>query len=263
MDFVAAVAESANIRGLDVLLLTAENGYAEIERVVASAMVDGLILMDVDLHDDRITLVAELDKPAVLIGMPDQPDGLTYVDLDFAAAGRLCARHLVDMGHEKIGLLGCSSTFYEHEVAFVHRSRAGVFDVLRAYGLPELFETVEPDPTGIEDALRSLFDTEPELTALVIHNDMAIAGVLDALKRSFREVPRDLSVVAICPEDLARQQLPELTFVALPAATLGTRAVELLVAQQAGADVTSELFAPELVGGGSTVPPRRYPRQQP
>lgn len=262
MDFVAAVAEAANRRHLDVLLLTAESGHAQIERVVASAMVDGLIVMDVDLHDDRIALVAELGKPAVLIGMPDQSAGLPYVDLDFVAAGRLCARHLVDLGHERIGLLGCSSTFYEREVAFVHRSRAGVFEILRSYGLPELFETVEPVPTGADDALRALFGREPELTALVVHNDMAIGTVLESLMRSFREVPRDLSVVAICPEDLASQQRPELTFVALPAAVLGARAVELLVAQDGGMPVECELFEPELHLGASTGPPRRALRRQ-
>jgi DNA-binding LacI/PurR family transcriptional regulator len=256
MDFISSIAESANRHGIDVLLLTAEHGNAQIERVIASAMVDGLILMDVDLHDDRIPLVAELGKPAVLIGMPDQPYGLPYVDLDMAAAGRLSAQYLIELGHRRIGLLGCRTSFYEHGVAFIHRSRAGFLEVLKAHNLPGAFEPIEPTPNGVEEALRNLFSRSQDLTAIVVHNDMAVSAVVDALKRSFRDIPRDLSLIALCPEDVANEQSPVLTHVALPAVELGRRAVELLVAQDNGMPVSSTLIEPRLHPRASTAPPR-------
>ncbi len=74
----------------DVLLLTADEGPAGLRRIDASALVDGLILMDVELHDDRIPLLRELERPSVLIGFPADPTGLTCVDLDFAPAGAAC-----------------------------------------------------------------------------------------------------------------------------------------------------------------------------
>lgn len=252
MDFVSAVVEAANRRHLDVLLVTAVDGEAQITRVVESAMVDGLVVMDVDLHDPRIPLLAELGKPAVLIGMPDQAAGVAYVDLDFAEAGRLCARHLLELGHERIALLGCPQSFFDHELAFVHRFRSGVREVLHAGGAPEIFEAVEPWATGLEDALFALLRREPELTGLVVHNDTVVGRVVDTLKRSFREVPRDISVVAMCPDELALQQHPQLAFVGLPAADLGARAVEMLVAQDGGTPVASELLVPELHAGTST-----------
>ena len=41
--------------------------------MVRSKMVDGLILMEVLAHDERVPFVADLDGPAVLLGVPEDP----------------------------------------------------------------------------------------------------------------------------------------------------------------------------------------------
>jgi DNA-binding LacI/PurR family transcriptional regulator len=131
-----------------------------------------------------------------------------------------------------------------------------VLEVLAAHDLPCAFQPIEPTPNGVEDALRMLFDEDPDLTALVMHNDAAVNAVVEGLKRSFRDIPRDLSLIVISPEDVADQQSPPLTHVTLPAAELSQRAVEFLVAQDNGMPVTSALIEPSIVLRASTAPPR-------
>ena len=106
MPYVYGVLEGARQHGWNVMLLTGPDGRSEIDRVVRSKMVDGLVLMEVLANDERVPFVAELGRPAVLLGVPDDPKGLPCVDFDFEAAGRLCVKHLAKLGHSAIGFLG-------------------------------------------------------------------------------------------------------------------------------------------------------------
>ena len=93
--------------------------------MVRSKMVDGLILMEVLAHDERVPFVAEMDRPAVLLGVPEDPSGLPYVDFDFEAAGHLAVTHLAELGHEVIGFLGPHPGIFEIGSGYALRALAG------------------------------------------------------------------------------------------------------------------------------------------
>ncbi len=74
-----------------------------------------------------------------------------------------------------------------------------------------------------------LLAEDPELTGLVVHNEAAVErGAGRAALRLGRRVPEDVSVVAICPDELAERP-PGLTSVLVPAEDVGTHAVTLLM----------------------------------
>src|SRR4029079_16942669 len=95
-----------------------------LRRVANSAMVDALVLMDVELRDARVPLLRDLDRPSVLIGFPAEPGGLTCVDLDFYQAGAACVDHLVRLGHGEIALLGAPPAAHELGARLGARARA-------------------------------------------------------------------------------------------------------------------------------------------
>ena len=72
----------------DVLLLT-QDDVSGAERVGSGSMVDGIVVMDVEAHDERLPSLSRLRQPAVLIGLPAEPGTLSCVDLDFESAGRI------------------------------------------------------------------------------------------------------------------------------------------------------------------------------
>src|SRR6185437_8444871 len=113
MQFATSVVTTARQFDHDVLLMTADEGPAGLRRIAASAMVDGVIVMDVEMRDTRVPLLRELDRPSVLIGFPAEPAGLTCVDLDFFRAGQSCVEHLADLGHREIALVGPPRAVYE------------------------------------------------------------------------------------------------------------------------------------------------------
>jgi DNA-binding LacI/PurR family transcriptional regulator len=68
-------------------------------------------------------------------------------------------------------------------------------------------------------------------------------------------VPEDVSVVAICPDQVAMQASVRLTSVAIPAQEMGRHAVDHLVAKLEGRESDEVvLIAPELTVRGSTGP---------
>src|ERR671923_121563 len=74
-----------------------------------------------------------------------------------------------------------------------------------------------------------LLREQPALTGVVVHNEPLLEPLIDAFEQLGLRVPGDLSITAICPDELAASARVPVTSVALPSAEVGTRAVELLM----------------------------------
>ncbi|MFB4282548.1 MULTISPECIES: LacI family DNA-binding transcriptional regulator [unclassified Nonomuraea] len=247
MRFASAVVTAARRFDHDVLLLTADEGTAGIRRVAASALVDALVLMDVELDDRRVPLLRELPEPSVLIGFPAEPAGLTCVDLDFAAAGARCVEHLAERGHEEIALLGAPSVVYDRGTGFATRTREGFVAALDDHGLKGVALPCEETFDEVYETVRDLLLDRPGLSGLVVHNEAAVSHVLAALRQLDRRVPHDVAVVAICPDDVAERASPPLTSVLIPAEEVGREAVRLVMDKLEGRTVPdSTLLTPLL-----------------
>ncbi|MEU9830293.1 LacI family DNA-binding transcriptional regulator [Streptosporangium sp. NPDC048047] len=253
MQFATSVVTAARGYDHDVLLLTADEGAEGLRRAVASALADGLVLMDVELHDSRVPLLRELAEPSVLIGFPADTAGLTCVDLDFHRAGALCVEHLAERGHREVALLGAPSVVYERGTGFARRTREGFTEAVAGRGMTGTALPCEESFEEVAETVRRLLETRPELSALVVHNEAAVGHVLGALRQYGRRIPEDVAVVAICPDDVAERAGPALTSVLVPAEDVGREAVRLLMAKLAGAAVPdATLLAPRLTVRGST-----------
>ncbi|GAA2993516.1 LacI family DNA-binding transcriptional regulator [Streptosporangium longisporum] len=253
MQFATSVVTEARRYDHDVLLLTADEGSDGLRRAAASALVDGLVLMDVELHDSRVPLLKDLAEPSVLIGFPSDSAGLTCVDLDFARAGALCVEHLAERGHREIALLGAPSVVYDRGTGFARRTREGFAVAMAETGLTGVALPCEEDFDRVCAAITGLLDSRPGLSGLVVHNEAAVNHVLGALRQSGRRVPDDIAVVAICPDDIAERSSPPLTSVLIPAEEVGRQAVRLLMEKLEGRAVPDgTLLQPRLTVRAST-----------
>ncbi len=256
MQFATSVVTAARGSDHDVLLLTNDEGPAGLRRVAASSLVDALIVMDVEWHDARIPVLRELGRPSVLIGVPADTQGLSCIDLDFAAAGAQCADHLADLGHRSVALIGQPPAVYERETGFARRMTAGFTDAVRRHRLTGSCYPCSPARDRVRETLGSLLAAQPDVTGLVVHNEPAVAPLLDILREQGRRVPEDMSVIALCPDDLAEQVSPPLTAVSIPAGELGRLAVGLVMDKLDGAEIMETvLLTPELTVRSSTAAP--------
>ncbi|HET6861378.1 MAG TPA: LacI family DNA-binding transcriptional regulator, partial [Streptomyces sp.] len=217
MEIAIAVATTARAHGYDVLLLTGEEGPEAIRRIEGSALADAIILMDVELHDNRLPLLRETGRPAVLIGLPADTTGLSCVDLDFTAAGALCVEHLAALGHREIAVIGEAPAVYERHTGFAERTLAGLRDRSRQLGVSLLHRPCEGSYAGVSATLARIREERPGTTAFIVQNEAATAPLLALLRQQGLAVPEDVSVVAICPDQVAANASVPLTSVAVPA----------------------------------------------
>ncbi|MGW2473108.1 LacI family DNA-binding transcriptional regulator [Streptomyces sp. NPDC001665] len=258
MEIAIAVATTARTHGYDVLLLTGEEGPAAVRRIAGSSLADAMILMDVELRDERLPLLRETDRAAVLIGLPADTAGLTCVDLDFEATGALCVEHLAGLGHREIAVIGEAAAVYERHTGFAERTVDGVRAKARDTGVRVLHRPCEGGYAAMAQTLSRIFDERPGTTGFIVQNEAAVEPLLNLLRQQGRAVPEDVSVVAICPEQVATQASVRLTSVAIPAQEMGRRSVEHVVAKLAGRGTDEvELLAPELTVRESTGPAPR------
>jgi DNA-binding LacI/PurR family transcriptional regulator len=244
MQFVTAVVTAARSYDHDVLLLTNDEGTAGLERVAGAAMVDALIVMDVERDDVRLPALRRLHRPSVLIGLPDRPGDISCVDLDFAAAGYACVRHLAQHGHRRVALLGPAPGVYQRGTSYATRFLTGFTDAGRDLGIDAVAHPCEPTFEGVAQWLAEV----PGVAALVVHNEAALRPLIDQLRAEGRAVPRDVSVVAVCPRDVALAQPVPLTSVDIPAHDVGTLAVEMAMGLlRGGRHAETRLLAPTVV----------------
>jgi DNA-binding LacI/PurR family transcriptional regulator len=253
MQFATSVVTAAREHDHDVLLLTQNEGVAGLKRVAGTSLVDAIIVMDVELRDERLPVLRELRLPTVLIGFPAEADGLTCIDLDFTAAAVACVDHLADLGHRRVALIGSPPEVYARGTGFATRTTAGFTEAAARHGIAASVHPCEANPAGARQVVAELLRQSPDLTAVVVHNEPIIAPLLAAFREAGRTVPDDLSVVAICPDDIAEHAMPALTSVAIPAEEVGCQAIALLMAKLGGHPVPdATLVAARLTRRDST-----------
>jgi DNA-binding LacI/PurR family transcriptional regulator len=213
--------------------------------------VDGYLLFEVMPPDGL-----ERDEHVVL--MESKAPKRSSVRFDSSAGAADAFRHLVELGHRRIGHLASAfeaPTFDEREEA--RRS------VLSDAGLdPDAQPRAITDIT-IEAAKASagpLLDERP--TAVFCDDDVIAAGLYLAARERGLELPRELSVIGFDDMDFARVLTPALTTVALDAELLGSTAFQLLEDRFAGRRTNRTVVLPaELTLRDSTAPPPERGRQ--
>lgn len=251
MGFAVSVVTAARRHDHDVLLLTQEEGEEGLHRVADTALVDGLVMMDVQLDDPRLPLLRSLELPTVLIGFPAVADGLTCVDLDFRAAGEVCVEHLARLGHRSVALVGSPPEVYVRGTAYAGRVVQGFTAAADRAGMSSTILPCEPD--AAREAAEQLLREQPALTGVVVHNEPLLEPLVEAFADLGLRVPSDLSLTAICPDEVAKSPRVPITSVTVPTEEVGTRAVDLLMKHLDGTPVPeTTLLAPRMTERGST-----------
>jgi DNA-binding LacI/PurR family transcriptional regulator len=210
--------------------------------------------MDVQAADSRIAALRRLGMPVVLIGVPDRPTGLSAVDLDFAAAGTLAIDHLAELGHRAVGFVGQPPVVYERGTSYAPRLLAGLRAAAERHGIKLASAPCEASYDGLQSCASRLLAEQPETTGLLVHNEAVLPSVVNIFRQHRKHVPKDLSVVAICPDDMASTHAVAFTNIEVPANDLGTIAVDMVMRQLEGQALTeTRLLSPVLRVRSSTT----------
>lgn len=243
MRFTAAATVAARSHGLDLLLLTKDGDPGELRDAVIGSLADGVIALDVTVADDRVPMLTAVDRPTVLLGVPDHPNAITCLDLDFTAAAGLCVDHLADLGHRRIGLIGPPAIVHARGASHATRFRQGFLDSAERRGVRAFVRAYD-----VSTCLNEL--VADGVTAVVIQYEAAVTPIMQDLGRRGLVVPQDMSVIAVGPHG---GDPCTLTTVEVPAALLGELAVEMVVDRMQGSAAPEiRLLPPRLAVRAST-----------
>ncbi|MCV2393243.1 LacI family DNA-binding transcriptional regulator [Actinotalea sp. M2MS4P-6] len=215
--------------------------------------VDGVVV--IAAGDDAIEAARTFDAPVpvVAVGPSDLPAGTVHtVAVDHYTGARLATRHLLDLGHTRIGHLAGPQDWVDGR----ERLR-GWRDEMADAGLSPA-EPMMCDwsaDCGYRVGRELVADPERP-TALFTGNDQLALGVVHACTEAGVRVPEDLSVVGFDDIAGAAHFSPPLTTVRQEFDTLGRACLRQLRALLAGEQVDPQSIGPSLVVRRSTAPPR-------
>ena len=256
LGFVASVVEAAARVDLDVLLSPSGGDHdRSFERLVSGRRVDGVILMEIRLQDERVTRMRQTGLPFVTIGHTANPHGMCWVDVDYTTLIARCVHHLADLGHRHIALLNRSAELVASGYGPAQRALSGFTEAVSQRGLSGLDVCCADDAAAGEACLEQLRDRHPDVTAIVTINEAALPGIQRALDRADVAVPRDLSIAGVVARHRAEDFRPPLTAADVPT-EMGTHAVELLLERIAAPEAPPRhlLLTPPISLRASTGP---------
>lgn len=176
------------------------------------------------------------------------------VHIDNVAAADEMTRHLLDLGHRRIGFV------VGHPAYITSNQRLlGYRDALRRAGVAYDPELVRPGQFNVQSgvgAAEALFALANAPTAIFASNDDMAAGVLATALRRGMTVPDDLSIAGFDDTELAQSVWPPLTTIHQPFRDIGYAAADVLLSEDGNDGPERRRLEYRLVVRESTAAPR-------
>lgn len=251
-----AISNNAASTGYQLVLydvFTATNWEdALYHRISSEGRVDGIIHKALEMAESDIKRLESLRLPMVVF-----ENELSWVDcvaVDNQEGAYSATQHLINLGHKKIGLVGC-----EMAATVITPRLVGVQNALRDAGLvfnPKYYYKTKTfcAQAGMQ-AMDYFHALENKPTAIfVIAGDYVACGLLSRLRKLAYEVPRDFALIGFDGLELSSFLYPQLTTVRQPLDKMAEAALELLLLRLEKGDRPCELrkFKTELIVREST-----------
>jgi DNA-binding LacI/PurR family transcriptional regulator len=258
LEFVTAAAEAAQGRGYHLVLWPTEiHAVSELQQMVRQSLVDGVLVMEVRLGDERIELLQQIGIPFSMIGRPATASNISFADIDFEQTTRDAVTYLVQLGHRQIAFLNHAEEAFNAGYGPSVRAAAGFDQAVRSAGLTPISRFCGETALAGQEVFEELIRAHPGVTALATMNERATVGVMQAAGARGWRIPDDLSLVSlISSARVAEMTLPPLTALTPQSAEIGRLGVEMLIEQLEDGhhELVQRLLPCRLVVRGSTGP---------
>lgn len=201
--------------------------------------------------------------PVVILDRRYEGIPVSDISTDNIAAGAAATEHLFGLGHRTVALVTSDSRVTSNDdrrrgwVGAHARHDKALDDDLAFHGIESTLPGATDRPADDVDRLVSFIAAHPEATAFVAGEYNIALLLRDALERSGKRVPDDVSVVCFDhPDATFDSRMFRFTHMAQDQPGVGRRAVAQLLGQARGETGSRKILVPaELVAGASTAAP--------
>jgi DNA-binding LacI/PurR family transcriptional regulator len=195
-----------------------------INNFITSNLVDGICLLRARADDKSIKFLKDAEFPFVVIGRPEEADGVLWVDNDNFQATYNLVNELIKKGHKSIAFLGAKKEWN------VTKDRFNGFKVaceINGISIQDKMVVMMNDfneDEGKIGAIKLLENATP--TAIIAEDDILAFGILKVLRE---KNINNIEVVGFNNNPLSEFQNPSLSSIDINADELGYFAVKILI----------------------------------
>jgi LacI family transcriptional regulator len=249
--------EAAHEKGFNVILGSTHNDPDVEAKFIDDLIrrnVNGIVFSRVSDESRVLRILGKTQMPIVVIDRTLEKEGIQSVVLDNYDAGRLAARHLVELGHKSV-----TCVTGPQKIALCRERLKGFREAVQESGIELedecIFEGNFKFASG-KDAVRFFLGRDCRVSAIWAQNDMMAFGALKELIESGKRVPEDISVIGMDNLSFCEMVTPSLTSIHYPFDEMCRKAVETIIAlnDKEKPESTMVLIEPSLVKRDSTAP---------
>lgn len=243
-ELLKGVREAISGSNLELLIWDLEwrDAGSALSRFLSRGSVSGLLLVGMMLDERSLREITSVHAPIVLVGaQSDKYDSFYWDDV---AGSRLAVSHLIEQGHEHIGLI-TSSTKSDIQARRIQGYREALesqgidFDAALIAGGKTEKHAGFSEEAGFE-AMQTLLERTPAVSAVFASSDVQAIGAMKALNDIGKTVPGDVAVIGY--DDIKVSRFLGLTSVDQHAQDVGRRATSVLLERIGGERSTSSSF---------------------
>lgn len=258
-ELIQSFSDSLDQQGFSMLIAThgfdLDREYAMVRKLMEHR-VDGMALIGLEHSEPTYQLIAEQDVPVLTVWNYADDARLSCVGVENSEAGRMAARHLLDLGHRDIGLVFPSLQGNDRARG---RLDGALGELHRAQIEPRPDWRLQA-PYSIAEAKTAtmpILSRDPRPTAVLCGNDVIAEGVLYAAMHLGLRVPDDLSIMGIGDFKGSGEIEPPLSTIRIPARRIGRLAAHHITQEIADPQMTQTTIkcAPRLLVRASTAQP--------
>ncbi|MCX8131808.1 MAG: LacI family DNA-binding transcriptional regulator [Clostridia bacterium] len=231
---VKGIEDVGHKNGYNVMLCNTDSD-AEREKIyiemLKKKLSDGVIFMAPELNKEELSDIGR-GYPVVQCCEYKEGADVSHVSIDNVEASYKAMKHLIGLGHRRIGMISCKNNFLSTK-----QREEGYKKALSEAGIDYDPELVQYGDYSFKSGLRTakqMLSIKNKPTAIFSISDIMAIGVLRAVKDSGLRVPEDVAVVGFDNISFASMCDPRLTTVAQPKYDLGCTAMDLLIRQIKG-----------------------------
>jgi LacI family transcriptional regulator len=259
VDAARGAHSAARKAGLSLLLAGCDDDFdvqSENVDTFNEARVAGLLLAPMRDSTEQIRRLTKRGKPVVLLNYEPETGAGCCVVIDNEQVGYLAARHLIDLGCDKIALVGSGD-----DLQPVRLRRRGVRRAVSESSDSVRFEEIRTEDLTLASAERAAHAiagrgpaTRPN--GIIAVTDVLAAGVINALSERGISVPAEIAVMGCDHNSSAPDASMTVSTISARGVEMGAAAMGLLVDElfdEQGTHVHQRVvLEPELVVRGST-----------
>ncbi|SDS51189.1 transcriptional regulator, LacI family [Paenibacillaceae bacterium GAS479] len=197
-------------------------------QVFQQMRVDGIIIMHEKINDEIRDLILKLDIPIIFSSVKPVDQKFISVIIDDYAAAYEATRHLIRLGHTRIGFIGGDM----RDVTSGQNRYIGYSHALADCGIDQVDDYIRFGDYKTQsgyDKMKEILSGDTYPTAVfAVSDDMAV-GAMNCIHDHGLKVPNNIAVIGFDGSQLTEQVRPRLSSMEQPILEMGKVTVEKLL----------------------------------